>query len=118
MWAIQGYIVVSRASVSTCSDEGEIIWPVMDKQFPTQSLVKLDKCLPRMEVGLSASTEWDRIVTPLQVEAWKKALVDYPDRELAEYVVRGIQLGVSDWLRLYPVQMQNDQRKYEVSART
>ena len=68
----------------------------MDKQFPTQSLVKLDKCRPRMEVGLSASTEWDRIVTPLQAEqaeAWKKALVDYPDRELAEYVVRGIQLA-------------------------
>ena len=71
----------------------EIVWPVMDKQFPTQSLVKLDECSPRMEVGLSASTEWDRIVTPLQVEAWKKALVDYPDRELAEYVVHGIQLG-------------------------
>ena len=65
----------------------------MDKQFPSQSLVKLDKCCPRMDVGLSASTGCDRIVTPLQVEAWKKALVDYPDRELAECVVRGIQLG-------------------------
>ena len=65
----------------------------MKKQFPTQSLVQLDKYHPRKEVGQSACTEWDRIVTPLQVEAWKKALVDYPDRELAEYVVCGIQLG-------------------------
>ncbi len=56
-----------------------------------ESLRSLEACTPR-----SASThqgQWARVITPLKVAAWMKAMADHPDREFAEYICEGVRGG-------------------------
>ena len=34
-----------------------------------------------------------QVVTPLKLEAWHKALSDYPDQRFAAYILRGVEQG-------------------------
>ena len=56
-----------------------------------QDLCTLEKRVPQLRGALPASA--CKVLTPLKVASWADALKDYPDRELAEYLLRGIDQG-------------------------
>ena len=56
-----------------------------------QDLHTLEKRVPHRRGALPESA--CKVLTPLKVTSWADALKDYPDQELAEYLLRGIVQG-------------------------
>ena len=56
----------------------------------TADLLSLDHCRPLTQ---HSSVELMRVVTPLRVKAWSRALKSHPDQALARYIVNGLQKG-------------------------
>ena len=75
--------------VAALQDEDSTLSPRWDVYM--QDLHTLEKRVPQLRGALPASA--CKVLTPLKVASWADAPKDYPDRELAEYLLRGIDQG-------------------------
>ena len=56
----------------------------------TQQLLVLERCT---ETGIPAGLELKHVETSLRVVKWEVLLASHPDREIVEYLLRGIRQG-------------------------
>ena len=64
----------------------------VDGQYKyTNQLLELEACSSGRNEALPAYL--CQVVTPLKLEAWHKALSDYPDQRFAAYILRGVEQG-------------------------
>ena len=56
----------------------------------TGHLLALDSCKTEWQ-GEELDTQWNQIITPLNIGEWQAAMSDYPDAEFRQYVLSGIK---------------------------
>ena len=81
---------ISQLTATAGQDEDSTLSPG-GKYVYMQDLHTLDKRVPQLRGALPESA--CKVLTPLKVASWADALKDYPDQELAEYLLRGIVQG-------------------------
>ena len=64
---------------------------VEETNIKMESLIRLDACRP-IEVKVHED-KWARVVTPLKLSEWEKALAPHPDREFTRFICSGIRDG-------------------------
>ena len=80
--------------LSTCTGEVETaVDPFVGGSYAyLEQLLMLEECRPVVETRMLPE-KWCRIETPLKSEEWEWELRDLPDRQCAEYLVKGISEG-------------------------
>lgn len=59
-----------------------------------------------------------QIITPLNVEHWRKAMSRYPDVHFAEYIVKGITRRLSYWISVWLSTVQLSEGRCTISLPT
>ena len=84
------YFTADLPGATAGQDEDSTLSPG-GKYVYMHDLHTLDKRVPQLRGALPESA--CKVLTPLKVASWADALKDYPDQELAEYLLRGIVQG-------------------------
>ena len=66
---------------------------MMDGRYLVGHLHALDRCRPAEGYHHPPTSNWNQIVTPLQISEWRAALNNHPDKEFTSYILSGIQKG-------------------------
>ena len=82
----------SSTTTTLLSSQGAIVLPQDQTRYRyTADLLALQSCRPQVATMLPPFC--CKIITPLRVDAWRRALSSHPDVELRDYILNGICQG-------------------------